>query len=895
MAVENDLIDVLALGNGARFVRGDLHIHSNVGSHDVSDPDATPDKIVRAALSNGLSVIAIADHNEISAVPLALAAADGQPLLVVPATELSTPQGHLLCYLPDFDCLTRFHSQLTLRDRGTANSRVENSMTDCLSRLEALGGFGILAHVDGPKGLEREVSGAPPHKADIVSHPALLAIELKNATSDITYCPKDPDQVRATLGKARKQRLGEAVGNLGRILNSDSHTLLALGRNAAGDNRVTRYKLQELSFASLRHALMDAEARVRLEDEVPRTVPIVRGVKFDGGFIRSQSIHFSRNLTCIIGGRGTGKSTMFEAVRAFSRHPSGNSVVNSDVWPDRIDLAFQDEVGVSHHLLWSKGDSCGTNVDDPFEGPDTVPIECYGQGETQKISQQAQEDPGALLSYLDRFVNVGTELADEEAARASLIDIGVKVDEARGKVALIPQYERELAIVKQQIKKFTDGNAKELIRLSRQVEAERQSRAQVVEQARLIANSLDYHAVRTALESLKSAADPAQLEVGKDEFQAITALADEFERGLETAAGDLKNKSDNLAAMVKAKVDEWAAKERTLTASITQQKAILESQGVVVDVGYITKLTKDEASYAQSVSNLKTWITELQRLEARRDELIKARWEARAAVFVKRKAFASLATEKLRKSLSDLNVTLKFEESAHSPQGGDLLIEIMGWRTTQVPRSVVLTRKLTIPKLLAAIRSNDTSLITELKTPEGVPIFSKAEAQNIIDRFKEPSTLARLEGVRVMDRPRLTVTRVIQDGGNPRPNIREFGQLSLGQQQSVLLALMLSSDNPNPLLIDQPEDNLDSEFIYHQLVPVIRAAKERRQIIIVTHNPNIAVLGDAEQIIVLKANNERSAIVGRGSIDHEETKRMACNVLEGAQAAFTRRAKIYNL
>jgi predicted ATPase len=106
---------------------------------------------------------------------------------------------------------------------------------------------------------------------------------------------------------------------------------------------------------------------------------------------------------------------------------------------------------------------------------------------------------------------------------------------------------------------------------------------------------------------------------------------------------------------------------------------------------------------------------------------------------------------------------------------------------------------------------------------------------------------------------------------------------------------MLSSESSNPLLIDQPEDNLDSEFIYSQLVPVIRMAKEYRQIIIVTHNPNIAVLGDAEQIVVLKATSERSMVVARGSIDDPVMKRSACAVLEGAEAAFRRRAQVYNL
>ena len=124
---------------------------------------------------------------------------------------------------------------------------------------------------------------------------------------------------------------------------------------------------------------------------------------------------------------------------------------------------------------------------------------------------------------------------------------------------------------------------------------------------------------------------------------------------------------------------------------------------------------------------------------------------------------------------------------------------------------------------------------------------------------------------------------------------REFAKLSLGQQQSVLLALMLSSGSHRPLIIDQPEDNLDGEFIYSTLVPVLRRAKERRQVIIVTHNPNVAVLGDAELILVMKALNDRGMIVARGSIDHPDTRASACSILEGAREAFLRRAKMYGI
>jgi ABC-type Mn2+/Zn2+ transport system ATPase subunit len=161
-------------------------------------------------------------------------------------------------------------------------------------------------------------------------------------------------------------------------------------------------------------------------------------------------------------------------------------------------------------------------------------------------------------------------------------------------------------------------------------------------------------------------------------------------------------------------------------------------------------------------------------------------------------------------------------------------------------------------------------------------IFAQNEAEILLERLSDPDLLAQLESVAVYDLPKLTVTKRIDSPGEaPRYLPRDFKRLSLGQQQSVLLALMLTSESKAPLIVDQPEDNLDSEFIYKTLVPVIRAAKERRQVIVVTHNANIAVLGDAEQIVVLKATNDKATITTRGSIDEPTTRE--------------RRARIYGI
>lgn len=93
------LPEITDLPRGARFFRADLHIHSVVGSHDVKNTTATPEAIVTTAAKEGLKIIAITDHNEIAGVPPALVAAHTADILVVPAVELSTLQGHLLCYL----------------------------------------------------------------------------------------------------------------------------------------------------------------------------------------------------------------------------------------------------------------------------------------------------------------------------------------------------------------------------------------------------------------------------------------------------------------------------------------------------------------------------------------------------------------------------------------------------------------------------------------------------------------------------------------------------------------------------------------------------------------------------------------------------------------------------
>jgi ABC-type lipoprotein export system ATPase subunit len=127
---------------------------------------------------------------------------------------------------------------------------------------------------------------------------------------------------------------------------------------------------------------------------------------------------------------------------------------------------------------------------------------------------------------------------------------------------------------------------------------------------------------------------------------------------------------------------------------------------------------------------------------------------------------------------------------------------------------------------------------------------------------------------------------------------KDLTQLSPGERGALLLVFYLLVDKSDrPIIVDQPEENLDNQTVYHLLIPVIRTVKKRRQIIMVTHNPNIAVVCDAEQIIyasIDRANGNRITYAS-GSIEDPVINKHLLDVLEGTRPAFDNRDAKYQV
>jgi len=127
---------------------------------------------------------------------------------------------------------------------------------------------------------------------------------------------------------------------------------------------------------------------------------------------------------------------------------------------------------------------------------------------------------------------------------------------------------------------------------------------------------------------------------------------------------------------------------------------------------------------------------------------------------------------------------------------------------------------------------------------------------------------------------------------------RPLDQLSPGERGALLLVFYLLVDNDTiPLVIDQPEENLDNESVYRMLVPCIKKAKERRQVIIITHNPNLAVVCDADQVVYCEMNKPAGNRITytTGAIENAAINHHIVDILEGTRPAFDIRDAKYKL
>ena len=757
----------------------DLHIHSygKGGSYDVKDAGMTPQAIVDSAIAENLQVIAITNHNVIGNVRAAVEHTGDKDILVVPGVELSTADGHLLIYCPTSDHLEAFYGKLKISPNKQA---CLDTMAQCLRYAAEFEGFGICAHVDSDAGLEHAHPKFDAFKQEILNCENLLGVEITQAANNEWFSQLDSHADRRNCATIRGKHLGhETEVSLAKVMGSDSHALAAVGKNANNQKRLTRFKMETLSFDALRIALLDCAARVRLEELIPPSIPHFIGMKLEGGFLKEQIVHFSKNLTCIIGGRGAGKSTMLESLRVASGNGSENPLIDSDVWPDCISIIYQDEVGQQHVLTRSKMGELSNQ--DP-NGPNRICVESYGQGETAGTIHNCDKDPNVLLEFLDGFVALKELKERDNEIRDELLNNQGEIERLQQDINRIKEVEGLKRVADGQVATLKTQKVAEVVQLEEKLAAERifrdKLRAALAALPTAFTTGLNTDELRELIDSI----DGNTLAVGKAQFDSVHDIARELIAAIAqlstTAQARLQAGTDQIYAQLAI----WVAEQKKTKDQIENLRRELEKQKIKLDMAFIRKVTTDATTHAAKLIELNRSVPKQAAAFRARTALMKERRELKSRIFTTRQAFATLLNKNLETCVVDYSVHLKFSEGVLSNELEDLVKTMMNWRTSQVPKAALIAAKFSPIALLDVIDKNNTTALMAVVDENNNKVFSLKEAGEIIAKLREWEPHVAIQRCLFEDRPAIKVTKMITLPNSKRiPYIKDFTKLSLGQ------------------------------------------------------------------------------------------------------------------
>jgi hypothetical protein len=908
MAAAATINDFSEVSSGARFHRVDLHIHSYGGSSDVSDTTMTPEAIVAKAVEKGIGLIALADHNSIANVVALLTAAEAtdKAVTAIPGVEITTSSGHVLVYCaPDqVDALGGFLTKLDFLQDEQGERYTRLAIDEVAARAREFGGIAIPAHCG------RENTGfltKAPHREcqAVFESPAILGVEIDGNDHVDWFTSRDSSdghQLRAGYLAMRQAALAEtpAATRLARLLFSDAHRLDSIGTARDGSEKLTRVKMEEPSFGAFVAALLDPDARVVLEQPLPEIYPRVVGIRYVGGFLDGQEIAFGPNLTALIGGRGAGKSTAMEALRCACLGDS-SAIEGSDAWPQTVQIEYLDSFGGRHFVQRDAGTGHTFEVmDDGTSVPFEIPLEGYEQDHIAEIIRSTDKDSRLLLEFLDRFVQSpnGAELLDD-----------LKRQLAENAEELLPVYDAPTALTKAKqdldtakgrIRLAEQTKAKEALNYRRLLLSERQLRQAILDAVAEVESQVAGVRQGFALADLAGTVGVADLNaLPASSILLASGEGDSIEQVLaELGASVASWKANGVAHRqpirdrLDALIKEWEDRDRRIEAKIRVIIDQLRAQGITPDLAHINKLAAAEAAAQQQVTKQSTRVAERNRLLTARAALLKRYRAAQDRRTFDRNDFGRRVAQQFRDAGVEFSVGMKFRDGRLVGAFESWLREGIGNRFMRGERVTEFCQGIHPIDLADDLGRGRTARLVQLADSRGNAFLTAAEAREFVSHLAaKPERLFDLELILREDEPDISLTQTQEGNTRSYP----FRHLSFGQRASILLGVLLFSDEMHPLVIDQPEDHLDSAFIYDAVVQTLRRVKERRQVIVATHNANIAILGDAELIVPLQSWAGRGRIRDRGSVDSDTTRRRACKILEGGEDAYRRRGEMYGI
>lgn len=893
---------------GSRWWRVDLHAHSPA-SHDFR-PEAdrnSPDwsRWLSAAWDAGIQAVAVTDHNTasgIAALQQAARAVAGAPV-IFPGVELTACDGTHLLLVLDPECNQQHvddflsKAQIPVDQRGRPDSRSPLSVEQLLE-IDCARGIVLGAHVNASAGL-LEHDGQ--QRINELRHPGLAGAEVvPDRPLDATWL----DGSRAGIARAIPQ-----------LWCSDGHAFVEAGR------RFTWVKMTRPDAEGLRLALLDGSGSLKpvergaAGDPNEHAALVIERIEVcqaqyigrwrDPNPATPFDLRFNPWLNAVIGGRGTGKSTLVDLCRVALRRenelgPGGETSLraafdqrmrvppNRDeeglLTPDtRVEVIYRKD-GERFVLSWDQQGRTApiARIDGDRRAPEEgdirerFPVRIYSQKQLFELAK----NPNALLTVIDDTPDVrGAELErSRREAETKYLSLCAEARALKAQAADLPTRRAALADVRRKIEILEQGGHARTLNEYRVRRRQDGTWAAIQNSATDAMAALDRAAgdliIADLDESGDAALDPA-LGSLKRAHEQTKDIVETLRRAVSGAVDQARLQLEAVSGGPDATA--WRA---AVSASEEQYKSVIDqlAKAGIANPDQYRDLLQRAATLEQEIQSLdqRRLAAEEYEREAER-ELAKYR-ELRGELTTRRKAFANGSSNEL----------IQVEVLPYSDRGD---------------------AEAFLRDTLAIARFDDdyTAMVNGIHPPgaaTGAWAFENVDATVaqlrgvLADPDRQwPAQDRRFEGkLRGLQPERVDrvalylpedeaeVSFCDPRGGGWKP----LSHGSPGQQTAALLAFVLGYGS-EPIILDQPEDDLDNTLIYELLVRRLRESKQKRQIIVVTHNPNIVVHGDADFVVSLESRQGQTRVAFAGGLQERGARDEICRVMEGGREAFETR------
>ena len=912
---------------GSRWWKFDFHTHTPKSQDSWwarNHSELSPEDWLLRYMAAEIDCVAVTDHNSggwVDALKSAYAEMKAQSdtgaepegfreLTLFPGVEISVQGGlHLLAILAptansgDIDTLLgRVEYEGT---KGNSDGVTRKGAAEVVSEVLAFGGIPIPAHVDGKKGLLTLTEDDPPSLQldantvrQVLDERGILAMEVIDRT------------------KPKHAIYGDRNLLWSEVLGSDCHNFQ--GSRCPG-SRYTWVKMAKPSLVGLRLALLDGnDISLRRSDDEGDFEPFqtpstfitrveVKSARFMGNGA-TETLEFTPFYNALVGGRGTGKSTIVHALRLayrrdedmkrfregtelrrqferfakVSRSRDGDGALREDT---EICVTLM-RGGVAHRLRWrqdGRGDVVEERNSDgqwktSASGAITAerfPIRLLSQGQ---IAAMAADNRQALLDIIDEAADVGELRSAFEEELREYHSRCARLRVLEGRLTGWPELQRKLTDVKRQLEAFTQSQHADVLKAHQRAERQRREIDETVTQLQAVPGRIEEMARDLLLDDWPSGVFDGAQDADILAWRAETEHAlSEARQTLTGAAGRLADESRALASDVR--LTQWGQRSGEAGKNYEKLQTRLAEQGVT-DPQAFGRLVQMRQQFEAQARELDQLEQEKERLKAD----CETRWRR---AFDLRKAITQTRTDFVTGTL-------------HANDFVKISVIPFGFDAQVIGRD--------LRDLLDVIDERFESDI--LHSEDGVPVSGLVvELVQADDReSKLAQVKERIVGIdnsfggyfrnylqRKLERPEFADhvrcwfpeddLRIEYHRGNDWAQITEGSQ---GQRSAALLAFLLAFGN-EPLVLDQPEDDLDNHLIYDLIVRQIRENKLRRQLLIVTHNPNVVVNGDAEMVHALNFVSGQCQVVELGALQDPRVREEVCLVMEGGREAFARR------